>query len=234
VESPYSNTAGSAVTHLFVIADNQTVVYGSPNPTPTFKIYGDIAGSLNTLQVTCTLPGVPRNIGSYPITCTGPLTTSTTDGVTYNAGYLTYKPGTLTITTTALAGGVQNQAYSANLVASGGTPPLTWSLANQTTLPAGLSLSNGGQITGTPTGSGTTTFTVQAADSATTPQVATAVLSIAIAPNACPCTISGTISGPGGAQAQLTLSGTAAATTTADSAGAYSFKSLANGSYLSL
>jgi hypothetical protein len=144
---------------------------------------------------------------------------------------LTVQPATLTITTTALAGAVQNQAYSANLAATGGTPPLTWSLANQTTLPAGLSVSTGGQITGTPTGSGTTTFTVQAADSATTPQVATAVLNIAIAPNACPCTIAGTISGAGGPLAKVTLSGTAAATTTADSAGGYSFKSLANGSY---
>jgi len=137
----------------------------------------------------------------------------------------------LTITTTALAGGVQNQAYSATLAATGGTPPITWSLANQTTLPSGLTLSSGGQITGTPTGSGTTTFTVQAADSATTPQVVTAVLSITIAANACPCTIAGTISGTGGPQAKVTLSGTAAATTTADSAGGYSFKSLANGSY---
>ena len=88
----------SDVTHLFVVADNQTVVYGSANPTPTFRIYGDIAGSLNTLQVTCTYPGLPRNTGSYAITCTGPLTKSATDGVTYNARYLSYTPGALTIT----------------------------------------------------------------------------------------------------------------------------------------
>ena len=70
-----SNTASSQVTHLFVIADNQTIVYGSPNPAPTFKVYGDVAGSLNTALVSCAYSGDPRNVGSYPITCTGPATT---------------------------------------------------------------------------------------------------------------------------------------------------------------
>ena len=38
-------------------------------------------------------------MGNYPITCSGPATTaSTTDGVTYNAKYLTNTPGSLTIT----------------------------------------------------------------------------------------------------------------------------------------
>jgi hypothetical protein len=98
IESPYSNTASSAVTHLFVIADNQAAMYGSAYPAPTIKVYGDVAGSLSTALVSCTYAGA-RNVGSYPITCTGPATTSATDGVTYNAAYLTYSPGSLTIST---------------------------------------------------------------------------------------------------------------------------------------
>jgi hypothetical protein len=98
IESPYSNTATSEVTHLFVVADNQTVVYGSPNPVATFKVYGDVAASLNNALVSCTYTGVPRNVGTYSITCTGPATTSSTDGVTYNAPYLTYTRGALTVT----------------------------------------------------------------------------------------------------------------------------------------
>ena len=43
--------------------------------------------------------------------------------------------------------------------------------------------------------------------------------------------ISGTISGPGGSGATVTLGGAANATTTADSGGNYSFTGLANGSY---
>jgi hypothetical protein len=99
-ESSHSDPTapGNEVTHLFVIADNQTVVYGSPNPKPTFQISGDINGALLTSQVTCSYPAIPpRNVGIYPITCTGPATVTTTNGVTYNQQYLVYVPGTLTI-----------------------------------------------------------------------------------------------------------------------------------------
>ena len=126
IESPYSNTASSEVTHLFVIADNQAVVYGSPNPAPSFKVYGDVAGSLNNALVNCAYSGVPRNVGPYPITCTGPATTTPTNGVTYNAAYITYSPGTLTIskrpvTVTAAA---SNKIYD-GLTASTAAPSIT-------------------------------------------------------------------------------------------------------------
>ena len=45
-------------------------------------------------------------------------------------------------------------------------------------------------------------------------------------------TISGTISGPGGAGATVKLTGSSTATTTADSSGAYSFSGLSDGSYV--
>jgi hypothetical protein len=100
IESGFSQPlATSEVTHLFVIADAQTAVFGDTIPTPTFKVYGDVAaGSLVSGSVTCTYLVTPRNVGSYVITCSGPATTSAKDGVTYNASYLTYTPGTLTIT----------------------------------------------------------------------------------------------------------------------------------------
>jgi len=55
--------------------------------------------------------------------------------------------------------------YSQALTASGGVAPYTWTLTSGA-LPAGLSLASGGAITGTPAAAGTSTFTVQAADSA--------------------------------------------------------------------
>lgn len=98
-ESSPSNTVSSEVNHLFVIANNQTVAYGSANPTPTFTVYGNVSSSLAASAVTCVYtPSNPKNGGTYPITCSGPATSSGTDGVTYNAAYLTYTPGTLTIT----------------------------------------------------------------------------------------------------------------------------------------
>lgn len=98
-ESLPTNSVSSEVTHLFVIAGSASVVYGNTIPAPTFTTYGDVASSLSASAVTCVYAaGTPRNVGTYVITCSGPASTSATDGVTYNAAYLTYTPGTLTIT----------------------------------------------------------------------------------------------------------------------------------------
>ncbi|HXU09829.1 MAG TPA: matrixin family metalloprotease, partial [Blastocatellia bacterium] len=61
-------------------------------------------------------------------------------------------PGPLSIATTSLVAGLVNTSYNQSLIANGGTPSYTWSLvAGQGSLPAGLSLSAGGVISGTPT-----------------------------------------------------------------------------------
>jgi hypothetical protein len=62
-------------------------------------------------------------------------------------------PEPLTILTTSpLPDGTTNHSYSIALAASGGTPGYTWSLApGSPQLPAGLTLSTGGIISGTPT-----------------------------------------------------------------------------------
>lgn len=58
----------------------------------------------------------------------------------------------LSITTSSLPDGIVGQSYDATLAGAGGSPPYSWSLANGSTLPAGLSLSaSSGAITGTPT-----------------------------------------------------------------------------------
>jgi hypothetical protein len=60
----------------------------------------------------------------------------------------------LSVVTASLPGGTQGAAYAANLQASGGKQPYSWSLKSGT-LPAGLSVSHTGAVTGTPTGPGT-------------------------------------------------------------------------------
>ena len=67
-----------------------------------------------------------------------------------------------TITTESLPDGEVGTAYSQTLVATG-NDTITWSVSD--TLPAGLSLSEDGKITGTPTTAGTSTFTVTAENS---------------------------------------------------------------------
>jgi len=82
-----------------------------------------------------------------------------------------------TITTSSLSSGTQGSAYNATLSATGGTTPYTWSLPSGS-LPAGLSLSSSGVISGTPIATGTSSFTVQVTDARS--QSATASLSIRI------------------------------------------------------
>lgn len=90
----------------------------------------------------------------------------------------TFTPSPLSISTTSLPDGTVGVAYSATLVATGGTPPYRWSLASGT-LPAGLTLdASSGQVSGTPTATGTSAFTVMVADTAS--QSATQAFQVAI------------------------------------------------------
>src|SRR5258707_10668809 len=59
--------------------------------------------------------------------------------------------------------GVGGQGYSAQLNATGGTAPYTWSVASGG-LPVGLTLSSSGAISGVPSAAGTSTFTVKLTD----------------------------------------------------------------------
>ena len=72
---------------------------------------------------------------------------------------------TVTITTDTLPDGKVGEAYSQTLSADG-TTPITWSVENGDR-PTGLSLNKDtGEISGTPTAAGTSTFTVKATNSA--------------------------------------------------------------------
>lgn len=86
----------------------------------------------------------------------------------------------LTVTTTDLAAGIVGEAYSETLEATGGATPYTWSMSADN-LPAGLSLNpTTGEISGTPTETGTANFTVKVTDSATPAEEAPKELSIRV------------------------------------------------------
>jgi hypothetical protein len=89
----------------------------------------------------------------------------------------------LSVGTAALPGATVSNSYSVPLVAIGGVAPYTWSITSGT-LPPGLNLSSSGTISGTPTNTGNSSFTVKATDSNSPASTATMNLGIAVGTSA--------------------------------------------------
>jgi hypothetical protein len=97
----------------------------------------------------------------------------------------------VSITTGSLPSGQVSVAYNSTLQATGGTAPYAWSIpstcvAPSCGLPAGLALSAGGTISGTPTAEGIYSLTVTVTDSSATPQTASNAYAVTIAPSTVP------------------------------------------------
>ena len=112
-----------------------------------------------TLAADGTISGTPTTGGSYTYTVS--LTDSL--GVQSTKTYTTVISAGPQITTTSLPEGTTGTAYSQTVAATGGTGTLTYSL-DSGALPAGLTLASDGTISGTPTGSGTSNFSVTVTD----------------------------------------------------------------------
>jgi len=85
----------------------------------------------------------------------------------------------LEITTTQLPDGTSNSPYSAQLAATGGTAPYSWSASGA--MPAGVTLSSTGVISGTPAATGQSMIAVAVKDSEETPQTAQVTLALDVA-----------------------------------------------------
>lgn len=75
-------------------------------------------------------------------------------------------PSPLSLDTAQLPWGIVGEPYSFQLVATGGTAPLTFARVAGSAFPTGISMSTGGLISGTPTTSGVTSFTIRVTDAA--------------------------------------------------------------------
>ncbi len=132
-----------------------------------------------------TITATSTTMATY--TAPSPVTSNLAVTVTATSQELSSKSASVTITvapspsitTATLPNATLNSPYSSTLSATGGTGTLNWSVISGT-LPAGLSLSGAGVISGTPTTAGASSFTVQVADSAPTPLTAMAPLSITV------------------------------------------------------
>jgi hypothetical protein len=134
------------------------------------------------------ISGTTDNVGTF--TLTAKVTDAASNSVTATLTLTIAQATALAITTTTLPNGTVNVAYSQTLAATGGVAPYMWSKTSGS-LPAGLALSSGGVISGTPTTAATSTFTVQVADSESPAQTMSVTLSITINSAAAACALAG-------------------------------------------
>jgi len=114
--------------------------------------------SLNTTNGL--ISGTPTAVVNSTITITATDANTNTGSKEYT---LSIGLVTITLDPTSLPGASRNIAYSQQITASGGTSPYAYSLFSGS-LPAGLSISGTGLITGSPSATGTSSFVVKAID----------------------------------------------------------------------
>ncbi|HYM29035.1 MAG TPA: putative Ig domain-containing protein [Steroidobacteraceae bacterium] len=185
--------------------------------------------SAGTLPAGLQLSGAGTIAGTPTAAATASITVTVTDANAQSGSAtlpLTVLKA-LSVTTPALPNGQVGVAYSAALVATGGTTPYTWTLAQGSALPAGLGLAPGGVVSGTPTATASGALvTVTVTDSGTPQrQSANATLTINVSPASTGVTVTP-------ARAGLTVTQTLTLTaTTNDAAGVTWSISPAGGSF---
>ncbi|MGI4758664.1 MAG: beta strand repeat-containing protein, partial [Janthinobacterium lividum] len=131
-----------------------------------------------TLGNGCTLTGTPTAVGTTTVGITVTDGANPTDTNTLPV-VITVQPVPALTFSGSLPNGVVNQAYAQTLQAQGGVGPYTYALTSGQ-LPAGLTMSPAGFISGTPAAVGASSFTVTATDSEGTPQTASLPLILLI------------------------------------------------------
>jgi uncharacterized protein (TIGR03437 family) len=127
-----------------------------PNVNLVWSVAGSVPPGLTINSSTGVLSGAPVTPGNYA------FTVEVTDGLqtlTQPVVITFFAP--ITITNTVLPAGVANKGYTAAVGFAGGSGTGNWSA---TGLPAGLTISSGGQISGTPTVGGTFPIVVLVTD----------------------------------------------------------------------
>ena len=163
-------------------------VTGGTAPYSFAVVSGTLPSGLSLSGTTGVVSGTPTASGQFSFTVQA--SDSSTPPQTAQAAFsISVNPQNgVVISTSALPTGTVGTAYSTIVAATGGTPPYSWTTVSGT-LPAGLSLSKNGTISGTPTGAGQSNFTLQVTDSSSPVQNATKPFSITMSVSVPPLTI---------------------------------------------
>jgi PKD repeat protein len=154
-------------------AYSQTLAATGSTPITWSVSIGSLPAGLS-LSAAGVISGTPTAGGATPFTV---MATNAGGTDTKTLSIMIYEPPT--ITTLTLPDGTVGTAYSQTLAATG-LAPITWSVSIGS-LPAGLTLSAAGVISGTPTAAGTASFTVMATNAGGT-DTQTITITIASAP----------------------------------------------------
>ncbi|WP_161781491.1 putative Ig domain-containing protein [Janthinobacterium lividum] len=189
----FTLTAQAADAHQFTGTQSYTLVVSSatvsltpatlPNPTAeavytttltaaggtapyTFSVSsGTLPAGLSLNAATGVLSGTTNVAGSFPfsIKVTDSSTGAGAPFSATNSYTLSVGAPTITVTPATLPAATAATAYSRQLTANGGVAPYAYTVSSGS-LPAGLTLSGSGLLSGTPTAAGSFTLTVQAED----------------------------------------------------------------------
>ncbi len=158
-------------------AYSQTLTVNGGGPTNVWSVLTGVLPPGLSLSTTGVISGTPTLLGTSNFTIlviNGIVSFAQNFSITIDP--VPVATPAVTISTTTLAGGTSGVAYSQTLAATGGNGTFAWSVTAGT-LPAGLTLSSAGVLSGAPTTVGTSNFTVQVTSGTAT---ATQALSITI------------------------------------------------------
>ncbi|MGI4866854.1 MAG: putative Ig domain-containing protein [Janthinobacterium lividum] len=161
--SPASPLPGGTVAAAY----SQTLTASGGTAPYTFAITAGALPAGLSLSSAGVLSGTPTAGGSFSFTVRATDASASPGPFSGTQNYsLTIGAPTISVAPATLPNGAVAAAYSQTLTGSGGTAPYSFAITAGA-LPAGLSLSSAGVLSGTPTAGGTFTFTIRATDSST-------------------------------------------------------------------
>jgi hypothetical protein len=176
--TPLTVSSSTLAAATFGTAYSQTLAATGGSPAYTWSVSSGSLPPGLSLASSGAISGTPTQGGAFAFTASVIDSGSPQQSKTV-ALSISVNETPLKITTSSLAAGTAGNGYSQTLGASGGYPGYTWSIASGS-LPAGLTLSSSGMISGTPTASGSFAFTASVSDRSNPVQTLTAALNLNI------------------------------------------------------